>query len=231
MIGPNRRLSEDSAAMRSYRREPTMVISPPVSDAPRDDAELLSAWRDGDNKSGDKLVKRHFWAVFGFFRTKVHDAASDLTQQTFLACVESRDRIDAKRSFRSYLFGIARNKLLHFLRAHYRKPDQVDPSRMSVYQAGQQPGFVTMREDQRLLIQALHRLPIDFQITMELFYWWDLTVPEIAAALDVAPGTVKSRMARARGMLKESIENIDASEAAKKSTIQALADWKPPPED
>lgn len=203
----------------------------PVSEAPREDADLLSAWRDGDKRSGDELVKRHFWSVFGFFRTKVQDSAGDLTQQTFLACVESRDRIDPSRGFRSYLFGIARNKLLHYLRAHYRKPDEVDPSRMSVYQAGAQPGFVTMREDQRLLVQALHRLPIDFQITLELFYWWDLTVPEIAAALDIAPGTVKSRMNRARGMLKEAIENIDASEAVKKSTIQALASWKPPEED
>jgi len=208
-----------------------MLNLAPVSEAPRDDADLLSAWREGDNRSGDELVKRHFWSVFGFFRTKVHDSASDLTQQTFLACVESRDRIDPARGFRSYLFGIARNKLLHFLRAHYRKPEEVDPERMSVYQAGAQPGFVTMREDQRLLVQAMHRLPIDFQITVELFYWWDLTVPEIAAALEVAPGTVKSRMARARGMLKDAIENMDASEAVKKSTMQALSDWKPPAEE
>lgn len=201
-----------------------------MSDAAESDEELLGTWRDGDKKAGDELVKRHFWAVFGFFRTKVQDAAGDLTQQTFLACVESRDRIDPARGFRSYLFGIARNKLLHFLRAHYRKPDEVDPSRMSVYQVGQQPGFVTMREDQRVLIAAMHKLPIDFQITLELFYWWDLTVPEIAAALDVAPGTVKSRLARGRAMLKEGIENVDTTEEVKRRTIQALASWGDPPD-
>ncbi len=76
----------------------------------RTDEELLHAWRCGDKAAGDKLVDRHYESVDRFFRNKVneHDLG-DLTQRTFLACLEHPDRYEGRHgaTFKTYLLGIA----------------------------------------------------------------------------------------------------------------------------
>jgi len=57
------------------------------------DAELLERWRSGDRDSGEALFERYYDTVERFFLNKIGDAISDLVQETFIRCVESRDRI------------------------------------------------------------------------------------------------------------------------------------------
>ena len=52
-------------------------------------------------------------------------------------------------------------------------------------------------------MRALRRLPLDLQITIELFYWQELPIADIAAVLEIPVGTVKSRVSRARHALME----------------------------
>lgn len=68
----------------------------------QDDVALLQAWREGDGHAGDALVTRHYKSVLRFFELRTR-AAEDLTQRTFLACVEGRDRIQLANGFRAYL--------------------------------------------------------------------------------------------------------------------------------
>ena len=58
----------------------------------RSDFELLEAWREGDQRAGRELFARHFDAIYRFFRSKIEDAADDLTQQTFLGCVKHGEK-------------------------------------------------------------------------------------------------------------------------------------------
>src|SRR5688572_27137327 len=75
---------------------------------------LLAAWRAGDRAAGDTLMRSYYERVLGFFRMRVPDAADDLTQRTFLACTEGRERFEPS-SFAGFLFGIARRQLYrHF---------------------------------------------------------------------------------------------------------------------
>jgi DNA-directed RNA polymerase specialized sigma24 family protein len=83
------------------------------------DAELLQAWANGNKSAGEQLFERHFEAIARFFRNKLpaDTQHEDLIQQTFLGCVEARDRFRGDASFRSFLFAIAHNqKLLLALR-------------------------------------------------------------------------------------------------------------------
>ena len=77
-----------------------------------DDLDLLEAWRAGDKEAAGTLLRRHFSRVFQFFRSKLDDHVDDLTQRTFMACVEARERLRPEVSFRAYLLGIARKQLL-----------------------------------------------------------------------------------------------------------------------
>ena len=194
------------------------------------DRELLLAWAAGDQDAGNALVERHFAVVFRFFRSKIDDGVDDLTQATFLACAESAERFDGVGSFRAYVLGIARNHLLMHLQQRYRRDDMLDPGAASLQQVvpadGLSPsGVVAERDTQKLLLAALRRLPIDFQIAVELFYWQELKIDEIAQVLDIAQGTVKSRLGRAREMLRRSIVKLARTEDLRKTTVDDVERW------
>ncbi len=191
-----------------------------------DDGELLRAWKAGDKDAGNALVQRYFWMVYRFFNGKVGEGADDLTQQTFLGCVESRDRARDDGSLRGYLLGIARNKLLEYYRKVHRENRALDVPNATVEQLlGSPSRIVAAREEQRVVLHALRRLPLDFQITIELYYWEDLATAEIAEVLQVAPGTVKSRLARAREMLREQIAAMALAPETRESAIRDLDAW------
>ena len=191
-----------------------------------DDLELLKAWRAGDEVAGNTLVRKHFPIVYRFFSNKVSRGIEDLAQRTFLACVEARDKIPEGVSFRAYLLGIARHQLFRQLRHKKRHTDRFDFGEVTVEAIDGSPSQVVAgKEEQRVLLRALRRIPVDFQMTVELFYWEDLSVAEVAVALGVAEGTVKSRLSRARDLLRAEIEALADSESVRDSTIGDLENW------
>lgn len=183
-----------------------------MSDDDRADHELLAAWRAKDPLSGDLLVRRHFASIYAFLRSKACDHVDELVQATFLACVESVERIDGTRSFRAYLFGIARRQLIYHYRQRRREVDRFDPMLESVRDAVGSPSrIVAIREEERVVLDALNVLPLDLQITLELHYWEGMSVAEVGEVLGVPGGTVKSRLHRAREMLREALVLVGAA--------------------
>jgi RNA polymerase sigma factor (sigma-70 family) len=190
-----------------------------------DDAELYAAWRAGDKHAGEALVTRYYDAVLRFFRTKVGPRADDLVQRTFLACAEGGFR--GESSFRSYLFGVARNILFKSFRGHQRDA-MVDPdfTVSSVHELAPGPSTVmAKRTEQRLLLEALRRIPLEFQMLLELFYWEELSISELSSVLGLPDGTVKSRLRRGRALLKEAIALLPSSPEEKESVRVLLGEW------
>ncbi|MFK7984933.1 MAG: RNA polymerase sigma factor [Sandaracinaceae bacterium] len=180
-----------------------------------EDRALLDAWRDGDMDAGNTLFERHFDALYRFFRHKnVDDDAMDLLQRTLLACVEGLQRFEGHSSVRTYLFAIARHKLHDYWRAR-SKQAVVDFGVSSLLDLGPSPSSVFRAgERQRLLLEALRRLPLDQQIAVELHYFEGMTGPDLASVLATPEGTVRGRLHRARARLRELVEElaVDARE-------------------
>ncbi|MEM6989326.1 MAG: sigma-70 family RNA polymerase sigma factor [Myxococcota bacterium] len=171
------------------------------------DAELIQRWRDGDGNAGSKLVGRHFRAVFRFFRSKVGAEADELTQKTFLGCVESRDRFRDDLPFRAYLFGIARKQLLRHFEGRGKGFPADAFSRMSVADLAPSPSRLAAgREEVERLMVAMQRLPVDSQIAIELVHWEGLKLAAVAEVLGVSVGSIKGRMHRAREQLKRELD-------------------------
>jgi RNA polymerase sigma factor (sigma-70 family) len=197
-----------------------------VEDGPSDQA-LLEAWRRKDEEAGSRLVRRHFDAVARFLERRV-DATSlpDLIQTIFVALVESREKIPEGVNFRAYLLGIARNKMLmHRRKRRYTLDDGElvkEPAANSLHRPSR---AAAAREEERLLLRALSRLELDLQIALELFYWEDMGTPDIAHALGIPRGTVKTRLARARRRLREMIEADGAPLALAESTVRDMDKW------
>lgn len=198
-----------------------------MADDERSDLVLLQAWRGGDEAAGRELFARYFDSVFRFFRNKVDEAAEDLTQQTFMGLVQGKDRFRGDASFRTYVFMIARKRLYSYLRKTQRSDAPVAWGGSSVADLGlASPSMAVARhQEQRLLLLALRRLPVEMQVALELFYWEELTVTEIAEVLETPVGTVKSRLQRARARLDAVIEQLAGSDALLRSTMDDFARW------
>lgn len=191
-----------------------------------DDYALLDAWRAGDANAGNALFERHFDAICRFFRNKVTSAVDDLIQRTFLACVESRDRFRGDSSFRTYLFTLARNELYAHLRRSGREQARFDPLEQSVHDLAPTPTHVAARRaEQRMLLAALRRLPVELQLALELYYWEDMPAPELARVLDVPEGTVRTRLRRAKQLVEQRLRELGEGEAELASTLAGLDDW------
>ncbi len=193
----------------------------------RSDFELLEAWRGADEAAGRELFARHFDALYRFFRNKVDDAAEDLTQQAFMGLVQGRDRFRGDASFRTYLFMIARKRLYSYLRRAKVAEDAAPWGERSIADLGlPSPSRVlARREEQRLLLLALRQLPVEMQVALELFYWEEMTVTEIAEVLETPVGTVKSRLQRARARLDAAIAELATTESLRRSTMDDFARW------
>jgi RNA polymerase sigma factor (sigma-70 family) len=193
-----------------------------------DDVELLDAWKGGDRRAGAALFERHYPAVLRFFHNKAGDHGKDLIQRTFLRCLEARDRILPGSSFRAYLFGVARNVLLEHFRSVKRDGERVDEMLTTVHDVSPNPtpiSLLSRKREVRLLLEALRKIPIELQITLELFYWEGMPAGEIGDAFGVPEGTVRTRLRRARQLLEQEIASIASSPAELHSTMSGLEGW------
>lgn len=190
------------------------------------DAELLAAWQAGDRDAGGKLIDRYFESVRRFFENKVSDGIEDLIQQTFLACVGRRDHIRDPEAFRGYLFAAARSKLYDYIGKRVKSQIETDFSVSSIVEIGVSPSeVIAAQQDQRLLLQALRTLPLDLQIALELYYFAHVRGRELEIALDIAPGTVRSRLRRGLEMLRKRIDELSDSPEALHETSMNLERW------
>ncbi|MFV8752662.1 RNA polymerase sigma factor [Nannocystaceae bacterium ST9] len=191
-----------------------------------DDRELLRAWREGDRRAGSELFSRHFDALYGFFRNKVHsgDAAEDLVQQTMLACVRNRDGFRGDASFRTYLFTVARSRLIDLYRRRGRSDEPEGVS--SLLDPGQSPSTWFRTGERKLqLLAALSQLSFDHQLALELHYVQGFKGPELAEILAIPEGTVRSRLRRARAALIEQLEELGEHGLAEATIETDLEGW------
>ena len=203
------------------------LVEPPIG---ADDATLLASWGRGDRDAGATLVDRHYEAIVRFFRNKAGDHADDLVQRTFLACAEGAATFRGQGSVRAYLFGIARNVLYEHLRGRARD-GRAEPDFRTSSLADLGPGVSTIaarRAEQRLLLSALQHVPVEMQVLLELYYWEELGIEELAQVLEAPAGTVKSRLHRARDLLRDAIEKVTATPEESRSVRDLLEAWDRP---
>ena len=173
--------------------------------------------RDGERETSalaKDLFHRHFAEILRFFDNKAWDKAEDLTQQTFLECVGSRDRFRGDSSFRTYLFAIAWNQLRH----HYRqglKNEHVDFDASSGERAdriddlAQQPDRPCAARGPDS--PGTQCLPMAQQALLECHYWQDLDAAALSEIFGVPPGAIRVRLLRARNALRAELAKLDGT--------------------
>jgi len=188
------------------------------------DSELFDAWIAGDQQSGAALFDRHFDGVSRFFRNKVSDEFEDLVQQTFIACLESRESFRRESSFRTFLFAIAHNVLRNYFRS--RRRERLDFTSVSAHDLAPGPSTVVAQvREHELLLEGLRRLPLELQVILELYYWESMTAKAIGDVIGESEYTVRNRLRRGKELLRRNMENVANSPEELASTLEGLERW------
>jgi len=146
--------------------------------------------------------------LFRYAVTLSHDrsAAEDLVQETYLRALPSIPKLKTNSNVKSWLFTILRNIWLNQLRQHRDHPtddfegDSTEPG----LQAEQSPYDSHVGEVERQHVrEAVAQLPVHFREVITLREFEELSYEEIARVLNCPIGTVMSRLARARALLRD----------------------------
>ena len=172
----------------------------------------MTAAQGGDRGALDQLLRRHYDRVHAVCRRITgHDAdAADAAQDAMIAIVRNLDRFDGRSSFGTWAYRIATNASLDELRRRKRRPlptsNEDDEHRHHNDIADPASGRrIDAIGDHLALDHALRQLSDEYRLPVVLRDVADLDYAEIAAALDIPIGTVKSRIARGRAALAEAL--------------------------
>ncbi|CDM65555.1 sigma-70 family RNA polymerase sigma factor [Pyrinomonas methylaliphatogenes] len=184
----------------------------------RDDAEFIERLRAGEAAAFDKLVAEHANEIYALLYRLVEDAeeARDLTQETFLQAYRAISAFRRESSLRTWLYRIAINQARNRHRWwRCRGRDETvsldsingfNEARASLNPNDNPEQVALAHERERALRNALHALNQRFREVIILRDIEGLSYEEIAAALGISVGTVKSRLARGRLELRRRLE-------------------------
>jgi RNA polymerase sigma factor (sigma-70 family) len=160
------------------------------------------------------IFDRHFDAVHGYLQRRIgRDLAEELAAETFLVAFDNRGRFDpARGGARPWLLGIATNLLRHHVRREVRElrayaRSAADPV-LDAFDGIEER--LDASGERRRLIEGLAELSAPERDALLLAAWADLSYAEIAAALEVPVGTVRSRLSRARERIVASLDTAPA---------------------
>jgi RNA polymerase sigma-70 factor (ECF subfamily) len=151
----------------------------------------------------DRILNHIYWQVGDL------EDARDLTQQVFLQAYRAYDRFRGDARVSTWLYRIATNTVRSFFRSRKRRRP---PDSLEALEDAAGPVAVTYPSGPQMprhwlnaLRRALAELPEAFRQTVVLFYFEGYSIEEIAEILQVRPGTVKSRLNRARLLLRDAL--------------------------
>lgn len=159
----------------------------------------MAAAQGGDRRALETLLRGQYDRVFAVCRRLAgNDAdAADATQEALISVVKGLGRFDGTSRFSTWVYRIAVNRTLDELRRRKRRGFVADIDSVVVSLPSSE-GAVVDRVD---VDTALLQLPVDFRAAVVLRDLCGLDYAEIANVLSIPPGTVRSRIARARAAL------------------------------
>ena len=180
-------------------------------------ADLLRRARAGEVAAFNVLVLRHQDAAYSLALRFLgsRQAAEDATQEAFLRAYRNLASFRGER-FRSWLFTIVANAARDELRRQRRRPqrsldearDDPDRATLDPPDPDPQPDAVALQSELRAhLEQALRALPDDWRMVVVMSDVHGMSYAEVASAVGVPEGTVKSRLSRARGRLRDTLRD------------------------
>ena len=158
--------------------------------------------------------------TFAYHLTYNEDDANDLVQETYLKAYRFIQKYIEGTNAKAWLFKILKNAFINQYRKKSKQPTKVDfeeiisfhdeeDTSYSGYQDLREEMFEHMMGDE--VTNAINSLPVDFRVVILLCDIEGFTYEEISKIVDIPIGTVRSRLHRARNMLKEKLKEYAAN--------------------
>ena len=171
----------------------------------------------------DKIFEEEFLPqidalfTFAYHLTYNEDDANDLVQETYLKAYRFIDKYIKGTNAKAWLFKILKNAFINQYRKKSKQPTKVDYEEIiSYHDEENDTGYTSYMDLREEMFQgmmgdevtnAINALPVDFRVVILLCDIEGFTYEEISKIVDIPIGTVRSRLHRARNMLKEQLRN------------------------
>ncbi|MCR9101559.1 MAG: sigma-70 family RNA polymerase sigma factor [bacterium] len=158
--------------------------------------------------------------TFAYHLTYNEEDANDLVQETYLKAFRFIDSYNAGTNAKAWLFRILKNAFINQYRKKSKQPTQVDYEEIINYHDEEESSLTSYHDLREEMFQgmmgdevtnAINALPVDFRVVILLCDVEGFTYEEISKIVDIPIGTVRSRLHRARNMLKEQLKTYAAS--------------------
>ena len=197
-------------------RPPAVTYAPAMEVMP-DDSALMLRYADGDVTAFETLYRRHNDSLYRYLlRLSGHrSTAEDVFQETWGKIVKARDRYQPSAKFSTYLYRVAHNCFIDYLRRNKRHTNTADVDPDSQMSAVSEPDAETERSlARRRLEAALTTLPDEQRDVFLLHEEAGLNLAQIAEVTGVNRETAKSRLRYAVGKLRAASDAPQAREVS-----------------
>jgi len=198
----------DKKIREETKNKPILASGEEISDK-----KLILAVQDGDKKAFSPLIRRYQKRLFRFVYGLVgsFDAAEDIVQETFIKAFNGIETFNTEYDFYPWLATIARNTAYNNIHREERKE-----SLNSLQEKGYDPASADLgpfdrlldQEGQKRFYKAVKALPVKYRSVFVLRHFEDMDYSAIASYLKIPPGTVDSRLYRARKLLLEELKDL-----------------------
>jgi len=185
-----------------------------------DERALVARTLTGDDDAFAALVRIHQATVYNIAYRLVgqRETAQDLAQETFLRAFKALGTFELNRPFGPWLYRIATNLSINWVKRarlptvsldvpHPAAGNDAEP--LAIPDTSTEPAARFVRaEMQTQLRQAILSLPPDYRVVIELRHFQEMSYEEMAEALNAPIGTVKTRLFRARRLLRDRLSGI-----------------------
>lgn len=193
------------------------------------DEQVYARWVAGDEAAGTLLMRRRLPGLRRVVYSLLHGAeAQDAVQEVFERFAKHARSGAEIAHVKAFLAGVARNVVHEQLRGRRKHGVGVtaDVGERSLADIRPNQSVEMQRqEDNRLLLKALHRMPVDDQLLLALRYWERLRTRQLAEVLGVNHSTLRTRLQRAETRLRTLITELADSPEALESTFGDLRGW------
>lgn len=198
----NKNNTEDSGGSQVY-----------TTGSKSDEQKLIEAVQNGNKNAFGKLVRLHQKRLFRFVYGLVNsfDITEDIVQETFVKAFQKIETFNTAYAFYPWIVTIARNSAYNLIQREQKKE-----SLEKLQEVGFDPKSTDMGaldkllndENSKRLYQAISALPVKYRTVFTLRHFEKMDYAEIASYLKIPPGTVDSRLYRARQMLLDAVKDL-----------------------
>lgn len=163
-------------------------------------AQLIRAWCEGDACAGEQLLASVEALARRYLERRGITDPDDLVQETLISVCRRRHRAAEASSLAGYVLTTARRKLIDATRAARKREDL--PLLLADEAADATEDFLVEREEAATLVTTLAGLPDDLATAIAMYFVEQRPAPEIAMALGLPEGTVRTRIRRGLQLLR-----------------------------